>query len=162
MTPQTTLAASAFACLAFAAPALSQDQQMFELPKQCSGMAMSGMDGPDMPGATTGHDTDHGMDHGMEMGEGDARHDMMPDHVRENMRKMLLTMPAMRRGMMQQDADIAFACGMIAHHQAAIDMAEVVLDHGEDAQMRSLAEEIIAVQEEEIDAMKTWLENASD
>jgi uncharacterized protein (DUF305 family) len=63
--------------------------------------------------------------------------------------------------MMQQDPDIAFACGMIAHHQAAIDMAQVVLDHGQDAEMRRLAEEIIDVQGQEIELLTSWLENSS-
>jgi uncharacterized protein (DUF305 family) len=63
----------------------------------------------------------------------------------------------MHEGMMMEDADVAFACGMIAHHQGAIDMAEVLLEHGEDPQMRALAEEIIAAQVGEIEQMTTWL-----
>jgi len=51
---------------------------------------------------------------------------------------------------------------MIAHHQGAIDMAEVLLAHGDDPQMRALAEEIIAAQGPEIEQMTTWLaENAN-
>jgi uncharacterized protein (DUF305 family) len=51
---------------------------------------------------------------------------------------------------------------MIAHHQGAIDMAEVLLEHGDDPQMRALAEEIIAAQVGEIEQMTTWLaENAN-
>lgn len=45
--------------------------------------------------------------------------DAMPDHVRENMRRMMISMPAMQEGMMNEDADVAFACGMIAHHHGA-------------------------------------------
>jgi uncharacterized protein (DUF305 family) len=30
---------------------------------------------------------------------------------------MMISMPAMHQGMMIEDADVAFACGMIAHHQ---------------------------------------------
>ena len=81
----------------------------------------------------------------------------MPEHVQENMAKMMVTMPAMHEGMMNEDADVAFACGMIAHHQGAIDMAQVVLDHGDDPQMRALAEEIIEAQVAEIEQMTTWL-----
>jgi uncharacterized protein (DUF305 family) len=41
-------------------------------------------------------------------------------------------------------------------------MAEVLLEHGDDPQMRALAEEIIAAQGPEIERMTTWLaENAN-
>ena len=62
-----------------------------------------------------------------------------------------------------QGADAArmFLEQMIAHHQGAIDMAEVLLEHGKNEQMRALAEEIITAQVGEIELMTTWLsENA--
>ena len=155
--------AAAVAATAFSAPALAQDAE-FKLPEQCTAApATGGMDQSAMGHGSMRGNQGGGVGSGMMdmMGMGGVDLESMPEHVQENMRKMMISMPAMHEGMMNQDADVAFACGMIAHHQGAIDMAQVLLEHGDDEQMRALAEEIIAAQVGEIEQMTTWLvENA--
>jgi uncharacterized protein (DUF305 family) len=56
------------------------------------------------------------------------------------------------------DADVAFASGMVMHHQQAIEMADMFLNkEGVDEEVAALAERIKAAQQPEIDTMNDWL-----
>lgn len=79
-----------------------------------------------------------------------------------NMQAMIEMHPAMMQGMMAEDPDVAFACGMIAHHQGAIDMAEVELEYGDDDEMKQMAQKIIDDQTREIAEFTAWLEAGSN
>ena len=68
------------------------------------------------------------------------------------MMKMMEAMPKFTG-----DADIDFMKQMRTHHEAAIDMAKVVLANGKDVDTKKLAQEIIAAQEKEIAMIDAWL-----
>lgn len=68
---------------------------------------------------------------------------------------------AMHKGMDVKptgNADKDFVLNMIPHHQGAVEMAKVQLEHGKDPELRKLAEDIIKAQDTEIAFMKAWLE----
>jgi uncharacterized protein (DUF305 family) len=59
------------------------------------------------------------------------------------------------------DPDRDFLAQMIPHHEGAIEMSRVLLKDGVRPDVRRLAQEIIAHQQNEIDMMKRWLEAVS-
>lgn len=70
---------------------------------------------------------------------------------------MKVMMRDMEEAPMTGDPDKDFLSMMIPHHQGAVEMARLVLLHGRDPLVRRLAEEIIAGQTVEIEAMKRRL-----
>jgi uncharacterized protein (DUF305 family) len=55
------------------------------------------------------------------------------------------------------NADIDFVRGMVPHHQGAVDMARIVLQHGKDPALKKLARDIIKAQDKEIAFMQRWI-----
>ena len=54
------------------------------------------------------------------------------------------------------DPAVSFAKKMMAHHQGAIDMSEVVLQHTKDPTIRKMAEKTIKDQQKEIKDLRAW------
>lgn len=84
---------------------------------------------------------------------------MKADHQKEMMEGMHKTMPLMMEGMMKEDADVAFVCGMIAHHMGAVEMSRTELKHGKNDEAKAMAQTIIDAQLKEIEEMSKWVES---
>ncbi len=59
-------------------------------------------------------------------------------------------------GAADAEVDLRFINGMIPHHEGALEMAQEALEKSDRPELRALAEEILAVQQEEIDQMEAW------
>ena len=55
------------------------------------------------------------------------------------------------------DVDRDFATMMVAHHQSAVDMAQLEVAQGTDAELRKMAQKMIAEQQREIQQFNDWL-----
>ena len=83
---------------------------------------------------------------------------MKADHQKEMTEGMHKTMPLMMEGMMKEDADVAFVCGMIGHHMGAVEMSRTELKHGKNEEAKAMAQKIIDAQIKEIEEMSKWVE----
>lgn len=82
---------------------------------------------------------------------------MMPDGTMMGNDMPMNNMNGMDHSMMMVGSEREFVTGMIPHHQEAVDTAKEVLARGgSTAEMRTLANEIIAAQETEIAMLKEW------
>ena len=79
------------------------------------------------------------------------------DMNNEMMKSMSSSMDKMKAVKMNGDFDAEFAGMMIEHHQGAIDMANIELKSGSDNTMKTMAQNIITAQTEEITKLKTLL-----
>ncbi|CDZ71991.1 Hypothetical protein NGAL_HAMBI2610_36070 [Neorhizobium galegae bv. orientalis] len=82
----------------------------------------------------------------------------MAEFQKESMDGMKAMNMNMMQGMMKKDPDVAFACGMIAHHMGAISMAQVELKYGDNAETKTRAQKIIDDQTKEIKDLTAWVE----
>ena len=88
--------------------------------------------------------------------------------MRQNMpqdpasRAYMDSMRKMNQGMMGKpmsgDADRDFATMMMSHHQGAIDMARVELEHGKDPELKAMAQKVIGDQSREVKELQDWLD----
>jgi len=76
----------------------------------------------------------------------------------ELMKSMKAMHAAMGTAQPSGNDDEDFVNLMLPHHEAAVEMAKAELFHGNDPQMRRLAQEIITDQESEIQLMSLWLD----
>lgn len=70
-----------------------------------------------------------------------------------------MTMSAMTNMLTEKkgdDYDEAFITSMIAHHQAAVDMAKLSAKNAKHKEIKELSEAIVSAQEREIAEMKQW------
>lgn len=130
----TALAAS---LLSLAATAMAQEMSY---PEKCKGMDMAKM------GTSSGG----GMKMDMPIGE-------MGAYQKATMEGMKSMHDDMIQGMMQKDADVAFVCGMIAHHMGAISMSEAELKYGDNKEAKAMARKVIDAQKKEIAQMTKWV-----
>ena len=55
------------------------------------------------------------------------------------------------------DTDKDFAMMMKMHHQQALDMAQIEMDHGKSAEMKTMAKKIIVAQKKKIAEFDQWI-----
>jgi uncharacterized protein (DUF305 family) len=73
------------------------------------------------------------------------------------MKKMMADMTIKPSGNVDHD----FVAMMVPHHQGAVDMAKAELEYGHNAQLRRLAHEIVAKQQQEITLMRNAVSGGS-
>jgi uncharacterized protein (DUF305 family) len=79
-----------------------------------------------------------------------------PDHSAMSMEDMMAVMNAELEGKDGDAFDRAFLTEMIAHHQGAVEMAQLALQKAGHEELKKMAEEIISAQNAEIKQMQDW------
>jgi uncharacterized protein (DUF305 family) len=145
------LIAAATACMVLSSPSLAQQPMPMpgkEMPAK--DLPSTDMPGQKMPGKEMGPAMTMSPD--MSLLQPNAADPPATAGYKAAMMHMMMDMPKFTG-----DADSDFMIQMRPHHQAAIDMAKVVLTNGKDGETKKLAQEIIAAQEKEIAMIDGWL-----
>lgn len=90
-----------------------------------------------------------GMTHGNMQHGGMAKQDYMKS-MQDMHQKMMAADDA--------DPDRAFALKMIQHHQGGIEMSRIVQQHGDDAEIKRMAQKSADMQRKEIAELQGWLD----
>jgi len=96
-----------------------------------------------------------------QQGQGQRQGQPAMQHGQMAMQDYMKSMQDMHQKMMSAndaDPDRAFALKMIAHHQGGIDMARVVQQHGDDAEIKQMAQKTVEMQRKEIAELQSWLD----
>ena len=103
------------------------------------------------------------MDTSMDMAQSDSMSSgkmQMPAGGDNGMMQSMSGMMGQMKDMkMTGDFDLDFANMMIMHHQGAIDMSEVEIAKGADAQLKTLAQNIITAQKSEIERLQQFIKS---
>jgi uncharacterized protein (DUF305 family) len=149
------LAAVTAATILAGAPALGQEnrsgQVRFELPEPCRAAADVSSDM--MKQMETMQDR---------MGQLKQEMQAMMKDMSEAQKQLHQAMMNMDRpmtmGMMAKDADVAWICAMIPHHQGAIAMARAGLEQADNSESKKLARETIEENEKGLKKLVDWVE----
>ena len=82
----------------------------------------------------------------------------LTDYQQASMEAMMSMNQQMMQGMMKDDPDVSFICGLIAHHFGAIDMAKVELEHGDNEEAKATAQKVIDDQTKEAERLTEWVD----
>ncbi len=79
-------------------------------------------------------------------------------HGSESMHKSMMSgMDGMKQMKMSGDTDKDFAMMMKIHHQQALDMAKVEVEHGKSPELKAMASKMIKDQTKEIEQLDQWM-----
>ncbi|MFC4171568.1 DUF305 domain-containing protein [Microvirga sp. GCM10011540] len=133
----------------------SQSQQTeIQLPEACRTAAQASVQGDTMKKM---QDMQASMSQTMQSGMQGMMGQM--NETQKGLHEAMMKMNSpMMTGMMAKDADVAWVCAMIPHHQGAIAMARAGLKGADNAESKQLAEKTIMENEKGMKELVAWVE----